>query len=273
MNTASDSLNQLQLNVPAELHAKVALHWESWLSACARSEIDCNPGVDLALLGKVWACSDFVATICGRYPDIWQQLVADKMLERELQLDDYQSELHQLIHELPLANDFSLMQALRRFRHKHMVRIAFRDLAGSSSTVETLRNLTDLAESCVDQTLAFLHQDQASQFGAPVNEQGEEQGLVVLGMGKLGGHELNYSSDIDLIFAFPEEGETRGDRPLANSQFFIRLGQRLIKLLDDKTADGFVFRVDMRLRPYGDSGPLVMSFAGMEQYYQTQGRD
>ncbi len=243
------------------------------MSACAQSGVACDPGVDLALLGKVWACSDFVATTCSRYPSLWHQLVTENLLENELQLDDYQSELRQLIHDLPLANDFSLMQALRHFRQKHMLRIGFRDLAGRASTIETLRNLTELAESCVDQTLAFLHQDQVNQWGEPVNEDGEAQGMVVLGMGKLGGYELNYSSDIDLIFAYPEEGETRGKRPLANSQFFIRLGQRLIKLLNDKTADGFVFRVDMRLRPYGDSGPLVMSFAGMEHYYQTQGRD
>ena len=126
---------------------------------------------------------------------------------------------------------------------------SWRDLVGLSSTVETLRNLTDLAEACVDQTLAFLHQDQCTTLGLPCNEQGVEQKLIVLGMGKLGGYELNYSSDIDLIFIFPEEGETRGARAMANSQFFIRLGQRFIKAINDVSADGFVFRVDMRLRP------------------------
>ena len=97
--------------------------------------------------------------------------------------------------------------------------------------------------------------------------------MVVLGMGKLGGHELNFSSDIDLIFTFPEEGATEANRPLDNSQFFIRLGQKLIKVLSEITADGFVFRVDMRLRPFGEAGPLAISFNAMEEYYQQHGRD
>ena len=98
--------------------------------------------------------------------------------------------------------------------------------------------------------------------------------MVVLGMGKLGGWELNVSSDIDLIFAYPEQGETNGSQcSLSNEEFFVRLSQRLIKSLDAKTDDGFVFRVDMRLRPYGQSGNLILSFAAMEEYYQTQGRD
>ncbi|MGU7802102.1 bifunctional [glutamate--ammonia ligase]-adenylyl-L-tyrosine phosphorylase/[glutamate--ammonia-ligase] adenylyltransferase, partial [Escherichia coli] len=98
--------------------------------------------------------------------------------------------------------------------------------------------------------------------------------LMILGMGKLGGGELNFSSDIDLIFAWPEHGATQGGRrELDNGQFFTRLGQRLIKVLDQPTQDGFVYRVDMRLRPFGDSGPLVLSFAALEDYYQEQGRD
>jgi len=98
--------------------------------------------------------------------------------------------------------------------------------------------------------------------------------MVVLGMGKLGGWELNISSDIDLIFAYPERGETNASQcSLSNEEFFVRLSQRLIKSLDAKTNDGFVFRVDMRLRPYGQSGNLILSFAAIEEYYQTQGRD
>ena len=165
------------------------------------------------------------------------------------------------------------MRQLRLFRHQQMLRIAWRDLAGLADNVETFRNLTDLAEACVDSTLELLYLDQCRQLGEPCDSEGRPQRMVVLGMGKLGGYELNYSSDIDLIFYYPEEGETRATRPMAASQFFIRLGQRLIKVLDEITADGFVFRVDMRLRPYGDSGPLVMSYAGMEAYYQTQGRN
>ena len=111
-------------------------------------------------------------------------------------------------------------------------------------------------------------------FNDTNNQQALPQQMVVLGMGKLGANELNLSSDIDLMFTYPCKGETEGgSRTLDNQEFFIRLGQRLIKVLDSKTADGFVFRVDMRLRPYGSSGALAMSFSAMEQYYQDQGRD
>lgn len=120
----------------------------------------------------------------------------------------------------------------------------------------------------------WLYDACCCEWGTPCNEQGEPQPLLILGMGKLGGGELNFSSDIDLIFVYTENGQTRGGRrELYNAQFFTRLGQRLIKALDQITVDGFVYRVDMRLRPFGDSGPLVLSFAAMEEYYQEQGRD
>ncbi len=271
--TSSDILPQFFKYVPTVLQNKVQMHWGTWLKACETAGHSIQPLVDPALLGKVWACSDFIATTSCRKPDLWFQLIDAELLDRSIELTDYRAELESLLVSVPGSNDFALMQTLRLFRQKHMLRIAWRDIAGQASTTETLRNLTDLAETCVDTTLEFLYQDQCQLLGTPCDAEGEEMRMVVLGMGKLGGHELNFSSDIDLIFAFPEEGETRGGRSLANSQFFIRLGQRFIKVLNDTTADGFVFRVDMRLRPYGDSGPLVMSFAGMEQYYQTQGRD
>ena len=94
-----------------------------------------------------------------------------------------------------------------------------------------------------------------------------------MGMGKLGGGELNFSSDVDLILAFPEAGETDGDRPLSNEQFFARQGRLATRWLTERTAKGFVYRVDLRLRPFGEAGRLALSFAAMEQYYQREGRD
>ena len=276
--TSADSLSLLQKNVPEYLHEKLSKHWQSWLQACAKEDVSCDPVIELNVLGKTWACSNFIASNTIRRPKLWFDLIESKLLEVDLPFADYQSELEQILSTLPAANDIALMQALRLFRQKHMMRIAWRDLvapeeSAAETTAQTLKNLTDLAEACVDLTLEYLYQEQCEQIGVPCNIDGKQQRLIVLGMGKLGGYELNFSSDIDLIFFFPEEGETQGKRTLANSQFFTRLGQRLIKVLNDITADGFVFRVDMRLRPYGDSGPLVMSFVGMEQYYQTQGRD
>ena len=101
----------------------------------------------------------------------------------------------------------------------------------------------------------------------------EEQQMLVLGMGKLGAYELNLSSDIDLIFTYPDSGDTSGPKVISNQEYFVKLGQKLIQALDKHTVDGFVFRTDMRLRPYGQSGPLVMNFTSLENYYESQGRD
>ena len=265
--------NTLTKLVPSLLHERIARHWQDWSESC--QSIECDPllNVDLPLLGTIWASSEFVATTMIRNPQLWFELQQSDGLSRSYSIDDYRQHLNQRFESIDPANDIALMKELRLFRYQQMMRIAWRDLANLASTQETLQNLTELAEVCVDVPLEILYQDQTRQFGVPCDSNGNPQRLVVIGMGKLGGHELNFSSDIDLIFCFAEEGETTGARGLANSQFFIRLGQRFIKALNDVTADGFVFRVDMRLRPYGDSGPLVMSHAAFEQYYQTQGRN
>ena len=265
--------NSLYKLVPDLLHERVGRHWRDWKAACESIDKNSQENIDLTLLGKIWACSEFVAITMVRNPLLWFELIQKKSLEVSFSLEDYRQQLSHRVEENTALNDLALMKQLRLFRAQQMLRIAWRDLANSANTTETLCNLTDLAECCVDITLEVLYQDQCKQLGVPLNSQGEPQRLVVLGMGKLGGYELNFSSDIDLIFCFEEEGEISGVRSLANSQFFIRLGQRFIKCLNDVTGDGFVFRVDMRLRPYGDSGPLVMSQAALEQYYQTQGRD
>ena len=155
-----------------------------------------------------------------------------------------------------------------------MVRIIWRDLAGWADLSETTRDLSAMADTCIQQALAILHQWQSDELGVPRNAEGREQELLVLGMGKLGARELNLSSDVDLIFSFPENGYTQGvHKKLSNQEFFTRLGHKLIEALDIVTADGFVFRVDMRLRPFGDSGAIASCFDSMEDYYQTQGRE
>jgi len=169
----------------------------------------------------------------------------------------------------------TLDAALRQLRRRLMVAIIWRDVNRLSDFAEVCQSMTAMAEACIQQSVDFHYRELCRQQGTPIGSiSGEPQQLLVLGMGKLGGGELNLSSDIDLIFAFPEAGETNhARRPIDNQAFFIRLGQRVIKTLNDVTVDGFVFRVDMRLRPYGQSGALVSSFASLENYYQTQGRD
>ncbi|BES69893.1 bifunctional [glutamate--ammonia ligase]-adenylyl-L-tyrosine phosphorylase/[glutamate--ammonia-ligase] adenylyltransferase [Marinobacter nanhaiticus D15-8W] len=178
-----------------------------------------------------------------------------------------------------VTDEHSLHRELRLFRRECMFRIVFRDFLRLADLNETMAAASSLADVAIGGALAWLHEDACEQWGTPYGADpvtGKEtpQKMIVLGMGKLGGFELNVSSDIDLIFAFPSNGETRdGRRTLDNQQFFTRLGQRLIQALDQLTADGFVFRVDMRLRPYGQSGALALSFAALEAYYQDQGRD
>ncbi|MDI9246691.1 bifunctional [glutamate--ammonia ligase]-adenylyl-L-tyrosine phosphorylase/[glutamate--ammonia-ligase] adenylyltransferase [Marinobacter sp. CHS3-4] len=176
-------------------------------------------------------------------------------------------------------DESQLHRALRQFRFELQFRIIWRDLMRWADLAETMAAASDFADVCIQGALEWLHEECCQQFGTPwginpVTGKEGAQSLIVLGMGKLGGHELNVSSDIDLIFAFPDKGETRGaKRSIENQQFFVRLGQRLIQALDQITADGFVFRVDMRLRPYGQSGALALSFGALETYYQDQGRD
>ncbi|MCK9563364.1 MAG: bifunctional [glutamate--ammonia ligase]-adenylyl-L-tyrosine phosphorylase/[glutamate--ammonia-ligase] adenylyltransferase [Bacteroidales bacterium] len=168
-----------------------------------------------------------------------------------------------------------LHKMLRCFRQREMVRILWRDFTRRATTLDTTRDTTLLAEACVQGALDVLYPQLCADLGTPHGKtSGAPQRLVVLGMGKMGAWELNVSSDIDLIFAFPEGGETEGGRrQFSNQEFFTRLGQKLIQALDNKTADGFVFRVDMRLRPYGQSGALALNFDAMADYYHTQGRD
>ncbi len=170
-------------------------------------------------------------------------------------------------------DDASFAKALRRARALEQVRLIARDAIGLDYIDATLAQSSAFADASLQVTLDYLMPRFIERFGTPRSETGEAQSLCIFGLGKLGGHELNFSSDIDLIFAFPEAGQTDGARSIDNEDFFARLGQKLIPLLSEVTQDGFVHRVDMRLRPFGAAGRLALSFAGMEQYYQRDGRD
>ncbi len=176
------------------------------------------------------------------------------------------------LHEQPL-NETNLKPALRRLKQRALARIMSRDLTGHADLAEVVESMTVLAETVIDAALTVCEQTLVERYGTPRNPAGERQRLIVVGMGKLGGRELNVSSDIDLIFVYPEDGDTDGTRSISNFEFFTRLGRSLINTIADITADGQVFRVDMRLRPNGDSGPLVASFEMLENYFYTQGRE
>ncbi|MDM7323056.1 MAG: bifunctional [glutamate--ammonia ligase]-adenylyl-L-tyrosine phosphorylase/[glutamate--ammonia-ligase] adenylyltransferase [Gammaproteobacteria bacterium] len=220
---------------------------------------------------RVLAASPFVAESLIRQPGLLLDLLGQGDLCAPYADTALPERLRAALEEV--EDETGLLRTLRRFRRREMVRIAWRDLANWAETNETLRELTWLAETCVQGALEWWNTELSRRHGTPRNAQGQALGLVVLGMGKLGGHELNFSSDIDLIFAFEEDGETDGPKPLENSEYFTRLGQRLIRAINQITEEGFVFRVDMRLRPWGDEGPLVMTFDQMETYYTLHGRE
>ncbi|MCF6355927.1 MAG: bifunctional [glutamate--ammonia ligase]-adenylyl-L-tyrosine phosphorylase/[glutamate--ammonia-ligase] adenylyltransferase [Candidatus Polarisedimenticolaceae bacterium] len=247
--------------------------WQTWCrSATAEGLSVPDDAALIRTLKRVWEGSDYVAQSCLRDPGLLVTLLASGDLYSAYPAGRVVQQLQQALDGV--TDEAVLAKKLRQFRRYQMVRIIWRDLARLAPLQETLEDLSALADACIDQALIRLYDWACAEQGIPRDKAGMQQRLVVLGMGKLGARELNLSSDIDLIFTFPSHGEVEGARrPLSNEQFFLRLCQRLVQSLNQQDADGFVFRVDVRLRPFGDSGPLVMSFAAMEDYYQTQARE
>ncbi|NBB10921.1 bifunctional [glutamate--ammonia ligase]-adenylyl-L-tyrosine phosphorylase/[glutamate--ammonia-ligase] adenylyltransferase [Pseudomonas sp. SLFW] len=266
-------------NLPAVLLPLVSRAQQSFRAALTalteggQATFEAWPAERLAAFDRVCASSDFVAEQIMRDPQMLLDLAESGELERSFAANELREHIANAVAEA--TTDDELGRNLRRQRTRQQVRIIWRDLTRQADLIETCRDLSDMADGSIDLAYRWLYDRHCQQFGVPTGRRtGEAQQMVILGMGKLGAVELNLSSDIDLIFAYPEGGETVGvKRPLDNQEFFIRLGQRLIKALDPVTVDGFVFRVDMRLRPYGSSGALVLSFNALEQYYQDQGRD
>ncbi len=213
----------------------------------------------------VIAKSEFVAQLCLRQPQYLLTLLEQKRLYRCYKTDDIKSVLQQAVDSNDTIESVQqLQQQLRQQRQIEMLRIAWRDLQGLADLNETMRDLSLLAEACVNVVIKFLWQSLVQRYGEPQYN----ASLLVLGMGKLGAYELNFSSDIDLIYAFPYQGKTQGQGAMSHEEFFTRLARQLTQIINASC-----FRVDVRLRPYGESGPLVMSFGAMEAYYQAQARE
>lgn len=225
------------------------------------------PPASQGLAAQILPFSPYLQEQLGRFPQ-WATGLPDSQPYAEGEL------LATVAAEIAaIADETLLLQVVRQIRHRETVRIAWRDLSGLAELTESLRTTSDLADALVGAVLDWWHANLLAKHGTPRNREGVEQRLLVLGMGKLGGRELNFSSDIDLIFTFPEAGETDGRRSLDNQTFFTRVGQKLINTLGQVTADGFAYRVDMRLRPFGEVGALALSFDAMEHYYQAHGRE
>ncbi len=265
-----DSLQPDLDKLPEELRASVTTSLMQWHEQLTDLNLEFHPTPEItSSMVKVWCSSLFIAESCLRQPEMLVDLVNSGDLSTIYTGHSYADKLTRI----QVENEADLMMELRRFRRRDMIRIAWRDLAGWAQLSETLADLSWLADDCIQYALSFLYTQACEKRGTPLLSNGRPQQIVVLGMGKLGAYELNYSSDIDLIFAYAENGVLPDRKETSYSEFFTRLCQSLVKVLDEITVDGFVFRTDIRLRPFGDSGPIIMTFDGMENYYQTQARE
>ncbi len=258
-------------SLPEELGEVVSL-WSGRLeSAHPGSVADIGSAPDFeADITKLVAVSEFAANLIIRD---WPWVLSQRDCGAYQRPPDSR-ELQAFTAEVSASEDEvgSIKRRLRRFRNRWLLHVLWRDVTGAAGLAETLRALSELADEMIAASASYASMQMQQRFGVPRNDNGSEIPLVVLAMGKLGGGELNFSSDVDLIFLYPDDGETDGSRVLSAHEYFVRLTQLVIALLDEVTADGFAYRVDTRLRPFGESGPPVVSFAALENYLPQHGR-
>ncbi len=261
---------QCTTGIPAELRDGLVDVWEAFAESSREAglEFPGNPEFRNSLQ-RVWACSEFAAQACILEPELLHDLLASGDLLADYAAGEHARKLESLLNGT--VDETGLSRVLRNFRRREMLRIACRDLAGWASLGEVLGDLSALADACISGALAVLRDSALQQAGSRAKKL--SPAMVVLGMGKLGAGELNFSSDIDLIFAYPAAGPGWPRSLPEPEEFYLQLGRQLIRALDARTEHGFVYRVDMRLRPYGDSGPLVLNFDALADYYQLQGRE
>ena len=221
---------------------------------------------------KVLLYSEFIASAFVRNPSLLNHLLGSGDLEKSFTAGSYESRVTRQTAEC--RDQLSqLKETLLKIKQYEIIRIAWRDLTEKADTKETLADLSGLADALVRKAFSAVYDDITRQYGLPVDAEGNFQGIIVLGMGKLGARELNFSSDIDLIFAYLEDGYTNGEQMISNNEFFTTLCRKFLKLFSAGSHELLFYRIDTRLRPYGESGPLVMSSAALEEYYQAQGRE
>lgn len=208
----------------------------------------------------------------SRFVNHWIERLGEELLAKEegsaWSMSRFQEELSSLME----LDEGAFWTALRILRQRILVSLLVDDLARRIPLETVMHTMSDWADAVIQAGLDYYMPRLKARYGVPRTTAGEDMTLWIVGMGKLGGHELNVSSDVDLIFLYEEEGTTEGGRSVSHTEFFTELGKKLIGLMNTMTEYGQIFRVDMRLRPYGDSGPLVMSLEGLEEYFSTQGR-
>ncbi|MCP3873528.1 MAG: bifunctional [glutamate--ammonia ligase]-adenylyl-L-tyrosine phosphorylase/[glutamate--ammonia-ligase] adenylyltransferase [Desulfobacteraceae bacterium] len=232
--------------------------------------IDMDSDLEFDLL-QVLLFSEFVASNFIRDPAIFKNLITSKDLNKPYSKMTYKDRLKKLIpKDMDVAN---VKQILLKTKLYETIRIAWRDLAKKAPLEETLYDLSNLADAIVDIAIKTIYEAACESYGVPVDSEGNSQRIIVLGMGKLGAKELNFSSDIDLIFVYPNQGYTNGENSISNDAFFTKVCRSFLKFFSAGSHGTNFYRIDTRLRPYGDGGPLVMSNLAFEEYYQAQGRE
>jgi len=222
-------------------------------------------------LVKVLFFSEFVANSLGRNPELFIALIQSNDLLKSYSALTYKTKLEsQISHEKDINK---VKQILLKIKVYESIRIAWRDLTNRATLEETLEDLSALAGAIVDYAIKAIYNEVADMYGFPVDREGNFQGIIVLGMGKLGAGELNFSSDIDLIFIYPKQGYTNGDNVISNEEFFTKVCRKFLKVFSAGTHENNFYRIDTRLRPFGAGGPIVMNSAAFEEYYQAQGRE
>lgn len=256
-------MNKSQLSSSLQLLAETRLQeiktkWPSHTSTEYGEEVSAT----------LFALSDFIFQSCQRFEKIAAYLL--NLTEAKQLLDPVPCAVNESLE----LDEVTFCRILREYRQWVMSVIAARDFLKLQAISATMQQLSNLADQFYLWARAWAKLQLAGRWGKAIAINGEELELIALGMGKLGGGELNFSSDIDLIFCYSEKGTTSGGRREEDFQiYFTKLAQKIIHVLDTVTSEGRVFRVDMRLRPFGDSGPLVSNFDALEDYYQDQGRD
>lgn len=253
---------------PADLSEELQSVVDRWFEKLVDNKFEL-PNNLVTPVSRVVACSEFAGNVLLREYGWFIQNVA----AFSNKIDD--EVLSTFVEEIATSNSNSdeIKSRLRRFRNRFLLRILWREVHGLADLDETLQQLSTLADRLLDGATRYAEKDLEPRFGRVRNSAGDVIPLVILGMGKLGGRELNFSSDIDLVFCYAEPGETDGARKISAQEYFARLSRQIIALIDEVTVDGFVFRVDTRLRPFGESGPPVVSFAALESYLLQHGRD
>ncbi|MFH2065839.1 MAG: bifunctional [glutamate--ammonia ligase]-adenylyl-L-tyrosine phosphorylase/[glutamate--ammonia-ligase] adenylyltransferase [Pseudomonadota bacterium] len=260
-------------SIPVEILEQQERKWNSFRQALKESDIPVpTSSLMISDLKTAFLFSDFILNSLTRNTHIFEEFMGSNDLYRTYPPGTYVESLSPLLHDI--VEEKQIAEQTSHFRCREMIRIAFRDLTGHADLSETMSDLSALADACIDQVFSKLYDALIKQYGIPQNSSGQHQNIVVLGLGKLGARELNFSSDVDLMFAFPDIGMTnRTFSPITNHEFFSLLAQSFLKVFAGSISSGIIFRVDLRLRPFGENGPLVMSFNSIEKYYEAQGRE